>query len=72
MGQYPLTGETMDIIEAIMYFFKTTMVGRAEWSGQALNGGQRQADEREREGERESYTSITHSEKLQSPHQQYH
>ena len=61
MGQYPLTGETMDIIEAIMYFFKTTMVGRAEWSGQALNGGQRQADERERGrgGERELHLNNT-------------
>ena len=39
----------MGIIEATMYFL-TTMVGRVEWSGQALNGHQRQqGDERERD-----------------------
>ena len=32
------------------------MVGRAEWSGQALNGEQRQADERKRERGRERAT----------------
>ena len=58
----------MGIIEATMYFL-TTMVGRVKWSGQALNGHQRQqGDERERE----TYTSITHCEKLQCPHQQYY
>ena len=39
----------MNIIGATEDFIKQTMVGRVEWLGRALNGRQRQADQKKRE-----------------------